>query len=263
VVYDSALSTYTNRINELETSVLNDLLQGGAEAVNADLIRTELRRQCLAMITKEFTTTAADDYLSKWDSMGERTVKHDVTRVNVTEAPKTLVTWKTTNVDTAYPVPDITVAQRKGRHIQFLEQAFDWDRIVYQFYPYFWAMPKRWIELMARSSDTDATLTAFLRAGAVRVLVAVTPAYDDAVLHYLATREPWEGGASPAIGDPLFLPLHEELHSQQDDLYGARPEGKPWEFTIPTSLVYLHKSGTSLPDIAAERAARRNPRPDD
>jgi hypothetical protein len=26
------------------------------------------------------------------------------------------------------------------------------------------------------------------------------------------------------------------LHSQQDDLYGAQPEGKPWEFTIPPSL---------------------------
>jgi hypothetical protein len=262
-VYDSALSTYNNRISELETSVLNDLLQGGAEAVNADLIRTELRRQCLAMITKEFATNAADDYLSKWNSMGERTVSHDITRINVIEEPKTSVTWKTTAVDTAYPVPDITVAQRKGKHIQFLEQAFDWDRIVYQFYPYFWSMPKRWIELMARSSDTDPTLTAFLRAGAVRVLLAVTPAYDDAVLHYLATREPWEGGASPAIGDPLFLPLHEELHSQQDDLYGARPEGKPWEFTIPTSLVYLHKSGTALPDLAAERAARRSSRGDD
>jgi hypothetical protein len=27
-------------------------------------------------------------------------------------------------------------------------------------------------------------------------------------------------------------------------------------FTVPTSLVYLHRSSDALPDIAAERAAR-------
>jgi hypothetical protein len=105
------------------------------------------------------------------------------------------------------------------------------------------------MELMGRLDDADPNFTAFLRAGAIKVLVAVAPAYDDAVLHFLATREPWEGGPSPVIGDALYLPLFEELHEQQDDLYGGVPDGEPWEFTLPTALVYLEGSTTALPTL--------------
>ena len=120
----------------------------------------------------------------------------------------------------------IEAAKVKGRYIQFLEQAFEWGRMGYICYPYFWATPPKWIDLMNRTDDGDPNLTAFLRAGAIKVLVAVTPAYDEAVLHFLATREPWEGGPAPVIGDP-------------------------WTFTLPTSLVYLHGSTTALPEVPA------------
>ncbi|WAZ19151.1 hypothetical protein STRCI_000183 [Streptomyces cinnabarinus] len=253
--YDSALSAYTQRMSEIEAVVLNDLLQGTSEALNAELIRTEVRRQCLAMITKEYAADAADDLLTGWESMGVRSVQHDVTRL--TPDPAAGFVWRTTQEETGYPVPKLDIARRKGSYIQFLEQAFDWDNLAHLCYPYFWATPPRWMELLARSDDTDPAMTAFLQAGAARVLVAVTPAYDDAVLHFLATREPWEGGPAPVIGDPLYLPLHDELRRRQDDRYGAEPEGEPWEFTIPTSLVYLHDSDTALPDLAAERKARQ------
>lgn len=262
LAYDSAMSTYRNRIAELESTVLNELLQGTSEAANEVLIRTELRRQCLAAITKELAPTPATDLLTTWEALGSRKVDRRVTRLEVNEDSakgKTTVSWKSTSdTSTDYPLPNLDIARRKGRYIQFLEQAFDWENLAFLFYPHFWATPGKWVELMSRTDDTDARMTAFLRAGSVRVLVAVTPAYDDAVLHFLATREPWEGGASPVIGDPLYLPLHEELRKQQDDLYGAKPEGEAWEFTVPTSLVYLHGSETALPDLVAERKARKD-----
>jgi hypothetical protein len=79
--------------------------------------------------------------------------------------------------------------------------------------------------------------------------VAVSPEYDDAVLHFLATREPWEGGETPALGDPLYLPLYEEMHKAQDDTYGGTPVGDPWEYVVPTTLVYLKGSKDELPDF--------------
>jgi hypothetical protein len=255
--YDTEMSTYANRLAELEATALDELLRGTSESANAEIIATELRRQCLAMITKELSSDAAMDMLTRWDATAMREVDHHVTRFELHDKSKSMAgAWTTTQVKTDYPVPDVGVARRKGRHVQFLEQAFDWDNLAYVFYPYFWAVPQRWIELTSRADVTDPNLTAFLRAGAVRVLVAVTPAYDDAVLHFLATREPWEGGPSPVIGDPLYLPLHEELRQQYDDLYGATPDGEPWEFTLPTTLVYLHDSGTPIPDLPAERQAR-------
>jgi hypothetical protein len=154
----------------------------------------------------------------------------------------------TTTVD--FPVVDLDAARIKGRYIQFLEQAFEWQQLSYLLYPYFWATPPKWIDLMNRSDQTDPFLSAFMQAGSVRILLAVTPAYDEAVLHYLATGEPWEGGPAPVIGDPLYIPLYEELRRQQDDLLNATAEGKPWTFTLPTSLVYLDNSNTPLPTIA-------------
>jgi hypothetical protein len=146
-----------------------------------------------------------------------------------------------------YPTINLDMAKQKGRYIQFLEQAFEWQQIAYVFYPYFWAAEKEWLKLMNRLDYTDNNMTAFLKAGSVRVLIAATPGYNDAVMHFLATREPWEGGSLPVIGDPLFIPVYEEIRKQQDDLQNATPEGEAWEFEVPTSLIYLHDSSSPLP----------------
>jgi hypothetical protein len=151
------------------------------------------------------------------------------------------------NVD--YPSIHLDKAKLKGSYIQFLEQAFEWQQLAYIFYPYFWASQNKWINLMNYNDYTDKNFSDFLQAGSVRVLLAVQPSYNDAVIHYLATREPWNGGTVPVIGDPLYLPLFEEIHKKQDDLYGAKSDGSgPWYFTVPTSLVWLQGSQNEIPN---------------
>jgi hypothetical protein len=256
--YQAELSTYRNRIAELRAVAINDLLQGQSEAHNRQLILRELKRQCLAMITKEFDADETDDTLTELETTDTRNVASEHRRLKVKELPNSsspisaTAEFEQVTKDVGFPVPDLPPARFKGRYIQFLEQAFEWQQLAYVCYPYFWATPPRWIELMNRSDDADPFLTAFLQAGSVKVLLAVTPAYDDAVLHYLATGEPWEGGPAPVIGDPLYIPIHEELRKQQDDLAGAVPDGKPWKFTLPTSLVYLQNSSTPLPPLSPE-----------
>jgi hypothetical protein len=253
--YNAQLSTYRNRLAELRATAVNDVLQGQSEAANRQVILRELKRHCLSALTKEFDSVPADDVLTDLETMGTRSVVSRSRQFRVDERPNsaspTEVTGTfavaTTTVD--FPVVDLDRARTKGRYIQFLEQAFEWQQLSYLLYPYFWATPPKWIDLMNRSDDADPFLTAFLQAGAVRILVAVTPAYDEAVMHYLATGEPWEGGPSPVIGDPLYLPLYEELRKQQDDLLNATAEGSSWNFTLPTSLVYLDNSDTPLPEI--------------
>ena len=250
--YDGAMSTFRNRLDDLKATAIHELIQGQSEDYNRDLIMTELRRQCLAMFTKEFDTVTTDDLLTDYETMGTRSVDLEYRRFTVDDTVSPLkAEFDSTPHTIDFPVMHIEAAKVKGRYIQFLEQAFEWGRMGYICYPYFWATPPKWIALMNRTDDGDPNLTAFLRAGAIKVLVAVTPAYDEAVLHFLATREPWEGGPAPVIGDPLYLPLFEELHRQQDDRYGAQPDGDPWTFTLPTSLVYLHGSTTALPEVPA------------
>jgi hypothetical protein len=261
--YEAELADYRNAIGQLDAVRVADVLQGGPEAANRAIIAEEIKKHCLTLLTKEFDTVATDDLMSDESAMGSRSVKPVSTRFAITKnGHRTVAGFRHPRPATMdYPAIDIGAARTKGRVVQFLEQGFEWERLSYVFYPYFWSKQTRWVELMNRTDVADATFAAFLRAGMARVLVAVTPGYDDAVLHYLATREPWDGGPSPVIGDPLFIPLHEEIRQQQDDLYGGSPEGEPWTFTVPTSLVYLHGSADPLPDIAKEREGRANGAP--
>jgi hypothetical protein len=253
VAYTTAQNNYQNQLQNIQSTVINDLIQGRSEAFNADVMRTELKRQCLSFLAKEFDDNPDDWKLTDMETMGSWPVDFTYRTLVVHEnnpppQPSTSVSIDPMTHNANYPLPDVPVARRKGRYVQFLEQAFEWEELSYIFYPYFWTTPPKWVSVMNRNDATDPNLTAFLQAGAARVLLAVTPAYDCAVLHFLATREPWNGGQAPVIGDPLFLPLYEELKNQQDDLLNAVPEGDPWTFRLPTSLVYLYGSTNSLPD---------------
>ena len=253
--YQSELSAYRERLAEIRSLAVNEILQGQSEAANRQVILRELKRLCLAMLTREFDATVEDDVLTDLDDTGVRTVDSEFRRFRVNEkpdksgVPQPSAFYELTSEKVCFPVPVLATARIKGRYIQFLEQAFEWQQLAYICYPYFWATPPRWVELMNRNDRADPFLSEFLQAGSARVLLAVTPEYDCAVTHYLDTGEPWFDGDAPVIGDPLFIPLYQELRRRQDDRAGAEPEGEHWDFTLPTSLVYLEHSSTALPPL--------------
>jgi hypothetical protein len=59
----------------------------------------------------------------------------------------------------------------------------------------------------------------------------------------LASRV-WRGGDPPTLDSDLYVSLAQEFRNQTDDLAGATPEGDPWEFTLPTSLIWLQPDST-------------------
>jgi hypothetical protein len=256
--YESELAAYRERFAEIRSLAVNEILQGQSEAANRQVILRELKRLCLAMLTKEFDSKADDDVLTDLDDTGVRTVDSEFRRFRVVEkpvkdkAPQPSAFYELASENVDFPVPILATARTKGRYVQFLEQAFEWQQLAYICYPYFWATPPRWVELMNRNDRADPFLSEFLQAGSARVLLAVTPEYDCAVTHYLDTGEPWFGDDAPVIGDPLFIPLYQELRRRQDDRAGAEPEGEHWDFTLPTSLVYLQDSSTALSPLTDE-----------
>lgn len=267
ITYNAKLSDYNNKLDSYKTKILNDLIQGKSEAFNSQVITEELKKHCITMIAKEFDfTTYNDDQLSDKDAIENASVNITYDKFVVEErdeqvttsagtktVTKAFVGFKTIDEAVNYPKIDIPKSNFKARYIQFIEQAFEWQHLAYIFHSYFWAHESKWIKLMNRLDYTDNNMTAFLKAGSARVVVAVTPGYYNAVMHFLATREPWEGGDLPVIGDPLFVPIYEEIKNKQDDLENATPEGKPWEFELPTSLVYLQDSSSPIPtDLIGE-----------
>lgn len=225
--YETAQANYEDKLTALQTRQGIEV-KGRNPKINQEIIRTELKKHSITMLSKQFDTKSGFD--TYFDAM----------------KPDTSIQKEGKEI-TRMPAIDIDDAKDEGNLIQFLEQAFEWQQLTYLFYPYFWGKIEEWTKSSNRYDEADSLFTQFLQAGSVRVVVPVTWAYNEAILHYLCTGKPWEGGEVPAIDTKLYLSIYGELKDQQDDLTGAAPEGDSWEVVVPTSLVYLQDSTSELP----------------
>ncbi|MCA6423587.1 MAG: hypothetical protein IM568_12340 [Flavobacterium sp.] len=73
-----------------------------------------------------------------------------------------------------------------------------------------------------------------------RVIVTVKPGFEDAVMHYMAFGQIWNGGQMPVLGNPLYLSIVDELKEQE---YAIE---ETWTTTLPTNLIALQKSGVAV-----------------
>ncbi|MBK8057909.1 MAG: hypothetical protein IPK33_08525 [Gemmatimonadetes bacterium] len=248
VAHEAATSDYMRALDSLSAQTVNDLIQGRSEAFNLGVIREELKRQCVSMLSQEFDWDETDDLIRTLKPIRERHAAMAYPTFKAgDDGGKPYAKFESIDFNIDFPFMHLPDSRNRGRFIQFLEQAFEWQQLSFHFYPYFWGRQRKWIELMNRLDYTDSAMTSFLRAGSARVLIAVTPDYYEAVMYFLSTREPWGGGKAPVIGDSLFIPIHEEVRKQQDDLAGAVADGTPWTFTVPTNLVYLQDSSSAIP----------------
>ncbi|CAM3717083.1 hypothetical protein ELOC111193_17695 [Elizabethkingia occulta] len=123
---------------------------------------------------------------------------------------------------------------------KFMEQAFEWEIMSYNFYPYYWGNKDDWKD-MYLSESMDSLFRSFLQAGMGRVIVTIKPGFEDAVNFYLATGKIWNGGEVPVIGDPLYVSIVDELKEPQGEKYG-----KAWITRVPTTLTILQAKTVGL-----------------
>ncbi len=120
--------------------------------------------------------------------------------------------------------------------VKFFEQAFEWDIMSYNFYPFYWSDKNNWVTKYNISND-DPLFKAFLQSGMARVIVTVRPGFEEMVNWYLATGQIWSGGQVPTIDDPEFVSIVEELREPESVVE------ETWESRIPTALTVL-QAGT-------------------
>jgi hypothetical protein len=75
-------------------------------------------------------------------------------------------------------------AEAEAPIVRFYENAFEWEHMNYFLYPYHWARRATWA-MRSRIERNDVRFQAFLQAGAARVIVPVTPGYEDKVMSFL------------------------------------------------------------------------------
>ena len=136
------------------------------------------------------------------------------------------------------PQIDVFEAAGEGAYVRFFEQAFEWEHMTYVTYPYFWGRKSQWDERIGYD-DPDPVFADFLRAGYCRVSVPARPGFEGAIDHFLTFGETWNGGPLPAIANPLYLPIADEIAERLDQPGDEIAQGDPWTVRIPTRLVKL------------------------
>jgi hypothetical protein len=123
---------------------------------------------------------------------------------------------------------------------KFLEQAFEWDIMSYNLYPFYWANKQEWLKLY-QADNADGLFRSFMQSGLARVVVTVRPGFEAAVQHYMSTGQLWNGGEIPVIGDPLYLSLVDEIKAPT-----GQAEGKAWVTRVPTALTIIQADSIGL-----------------
>lgn len=210
-VYDAIVEAYVRQLSQYEEKLAAAEIQKGVQVLgrnpleNRRLEREELKKLVLMMLT-DSTSIALDSYLGSVE-----------------------------------PTIDLDAACENGSRIRFFENAFEWNNLLYVFYPYFWGRKPRWISAL-HMTDPDPDFAAFLKAGAARVQVPVRPGFERAVAHFCQFGEIWEGNDAPLRDDDLYVPIVDEIAENLGKLDDGVPypeDSQPWEVRIPTSLVLV------------------------
>lgn len=123
---------------------------------------------------------------------------------------------------------------------KFIEQAFEWNIMSYNFYPFYWGDKSDWYDLY-NFENNDPLFRSFMQAGMARVVLTVRPGFEQAVMHYMATGRVWNGGELPVLNDKLYLSITEELKQPL-----GQKEGLAWKTRVPTSLTILQADSLGL-----------------
>lgn len=145
------------------------------------------------------------------------------------------------------PAIDVARLEAAAREVRFFEYAFEWDQMTYRFFPYFWASEEDW-NAARFTQQGDRLFTAFLNAGFASVILPVRKGFEDAVAVYLRTG---------VVLDLAVVPYDDELSGMNCEVAqinaeceNAVPEGEPWTYRVPTSMMVLDEdSGCALPAL--------------
>jgi len=224
--YQAQQQAYDDWLKSQETSP-GVVIPGHNPDMNREVEREELKKSCIELLT------------------AQRFESFDAMRTNASNLSGNQ------NPSFAFPEFDFDQALDEGKYIRFFEDAFEWPLMSYMFYPYFWGRKPNWVTIK-QLDDPDPLFTKFLQAGAARVLVPVREKFNDAITHYLANGQVWNGGDVPTVDDPLYVSIADEMKEAAGHFEGAKVVDQ-WVVKMPTSFVIIDDPGNpaTLPDNRA------------
>jgi len=74
---------------------------------------------------------------------------------------------------------DWSIMSQYGQLVTFINEAIEWENVVYFLYSYFWDIPTSW-KFIRGLQHQDSTRQAFLRAGSARVVLTIRKGFETA-----------------------------------------------------------------------------------
>lgn len=124
--------------------------------------------------------------------------------------------------------------------IKFINEAIEWENVLYFVYPYFWDIPFSW-SFIRGLRHPDAAREAFLRAGSARVVLTVRRGWEEAWVTFVET-----GGFGDTLlpGHP-YLSIAREVQAYDQTNYPGIPPANPGGGPIPDD-------GSSVSTVSAD-----------
>lgn len=106
--------------------------------------------------------------------------------------------------------------------VKFIQQAIEWENLLYMVYPYFWDVPVAW-DFARTLQHPDPTRQAFLRAGSARVVLTIRSGWEDAFTSFVELGD--FGQVLPK--DHPYLSIGQEIQSYDQTNYPGVPPANP------------------------------------
>jgi hypothetical protein len=129
----------------------------------------------------------------------------------------------TGNDDLGLSSNDWSIAKQNLDRINFINQAIDWDNVLYFVYSYFWDVPQSW-DFIRQIQHPDATRQAFLRAGSARVVLTVRKGWEVAWAYFV---EFGETSMPPNVPPHAYLTIAQQIQDYDNTNYPGIPAANP------------------------------------
>jgi hypothetical protein len=127
--------------------------------------------------------------------------------------------------------------------VKFINQAIEWENVLYFLYPYFWDEPQSW-DFLRQIEHPDSLRQAFLRAGSARVVLTVRPGWQDAWIAFVETG----GFGTTLLPDHPYTTIAKEIEEYDRTNYPGIPPANPGGPAVPDP-------GTSVATQSSAKAA--------
>jgi hypothetical protein len=107
-----------------------------------------------------------------------------------------------------------------GEFVKFMQQAIEWENVLYMVYPYFWDHPRNH-KLKRFLNHPDSIHRAFLRGGAARVVLTIRPGFEESFTRLYETGTLDEELES----DHPYLTIAQEIRAYAATHYPGIPPG--------------------------------------